>query len=61
MQIKTTMRYQFTFTSMVVGLPWWLSSKESACGVQAAGDTGLIPESGRSSGGDMATLFSILA
>jgi len=27
------------------GLPWWLSSKESACN---AGDLGLIPESGRS-------------
>ena len=27
---------------MVVGLPWWLSSKESGCNVQAAGDMGLI-------------------
>ena len=27
------------------GLPWWLSSKESACN---AGDPGLIPGSGRS-------------
>ena len=26
------------------GLPWWLSSKESACN---AGDPGLIPRSGR--------------
>ena len=28
-----------------MGLPWWLSSKESACN---AGDVGSIPESGRS-------------
>ena len=34
-----SMRYQ--------GLPWWLSNKESACD---AGDQGLIPGSGRSSG-----------
>ena len=27
--------------------PWWLSSKESACN---AGDSGLIPELGRSPG-----------
>ena len=30
-----------------VWLPWWLSSKESAC---QAGDVGLIPEIGRSPG-----------
>ena len=29
------------------GLPWWLSSKESACD---AGDAGLIPHSGQSPG-----------
>ena len=29
------------------GLPWWLSSKESACN---AGDAGLNPHSGRSPG-----------
>ena len=29
------------------GNPWWLSGKESACN---AGDVGLIPGSGRSSG-----------
>ena len=32
----------------VFGLPWWLSSTESAC---SAGDTGSIPELGRSPGG----------
>ena len=30
------------------GLPWWLSSKESACKAGAAEDVGLIPRSGRS-------------
>ena len=30
------------------GLPWWLSSEESAC---SAGDTDSIPGSGRSPGG----------
>ena len=30
-----------------MGLPWWLSSKASAC---IEGDTGLIPGSGRSPG-----------
>ena len=29
-------------------LPWWLSSKESACNAVAAGDTGLIPGAGKS-------------
>ena len=29
---------------MILGLPWWLDSKESACSV---GDLGLIPEWGR--------------
>ena len=29
------------------GLPWWLSSKESAC---SAGDMGSMPGSGRSPG-----------
>ena len=33
------------------GLPWWLSSKESACNSGAAGDTGTIPGLGRSPGG----------
>ena len=30
------------------GLPWWLSSKESACSAGDAGDEGLISGSGRS-------------
>ena len=32
---------------VLLGLPWWLSGKESAY----AGDTGLIPGSGRPPGG----------
>ena len=31
----------------IVGLPWWLSGKESAC---SAGDPGLVPGLRRSSG-----------
>ena len=40
----------FQFLEVLIhfsGLPWWLSSKESA----SAGDSGWIPESGRSPGG----------
>ena len=33
-----------------MGLPWWLSSKESACGAGDAGDAGSIPGWGRSLG-----------
>ena len=36
------------FAIYFLGLPWWLSSKESACN---AGDSGSIPEPGRSPGG----------
>ena len=34
----------------MVGLPWWLSSKESACNTGDTEDAGLIPGSGRSLG-----------
>ena len=33
------------------GLPRWLSGEESACTVEAAGDTGSVPGSGGSPGG----------
>ena len=33
-----------------VGLPWWLSGRESTCYVGATGDAGLTPGSGRSPG-----------
>ena len=32
-------------------LPWWLSGKKSTCNAGASGDSGTIPESGRSPGG----------
>ena len=34
----------------IIGLPQWLSSKESACNAGATGDAGSIPELGRSPG-----------
>ena len=34
------------------GLPRWLSSKDPACKAGASGDTGLVPWSGRSPGGE---------
>ena len=36
---------------MLVGLPQWLSCKESTCSAGGAGDVGLIPGSRRSPGG----------
>ena len=34
----------------MVGLPWWLSGKESACNAEEAGDAVSTLESGRSPG-----------
>ena len=34
-----------------MGLPQWLSSKESACDAKDVGDTGSLPRLGRSPGG----------
>ena len=39
--------HSYTHTQSLFGLPWWLGGKESSYN---AGDTSLIPESGRSSG-----------
>ena len=33
------------------GFLWWLSSKESTCNAETAGDLGLIPALGRCPGG----------
>ena len=41
-----------------MGLPWWLSSKKSAC---SAEDLGVIPGSGRSPGEGNGYPLSILA
>ena len=48
----------FEVQDLLPVLPRWLSGKESACQAQ---DAGLIPGSGRSPGGEMATHSSILA
>ena len=53
--------YSFTPSGDVHGLPWWLGGKESTCNAEDTGDAGLIPGSGRSSGGGTATHSSILA
>ena len=42
----------------LIGLPWWVSGKESTCQI---GDIGLIPGLGRSPEKEVATLSSILA
>ena len=34
-----------------IGLPRWLSGKESTCNASATGDMGSVPGSGRSPGG----------
>ena len=39
------------YIQLIHGLPWWLSSQESACNAGDAGDAGSIPGSGRSPGG----------
>ena len=40
-----------TVNSYCLGLPWWLSGKETACNAGVSGDAGLIPGSGRCLGG----------
>ena len=42
---------QIDRSMLCMGLPQWLSSKESACNSGNSGDVGLIPGSGRSLGG----------
>ena len=49
------------FSITYLGLPQWLSGKESACNAGDKGDTGLIPGSGRSLQEEMAAHSSILA
>ena len=51
----------FLIGKVVLGLPWWLSSKESTCDAGATGDAGSIPGSGRSREEGMATHSSVLA
>ena len=40
-----------------LGLPWWLSGKESTCNARDAGDSGLIPGLGSSPGGGHGNLL----
>ena len=42
-----TIAISYSSLSKDGGLPWWVSSKESACNARAAGDTGPIPGLGR--------------
>ena len=51
----------FALWYIVLGLPWWLSSKESACNAGDTGDVGSIPGSGRSPGEGHGNHSSILA
>ena len=41
-----------------MGLPWWLSGKESACNAGATEDMGSIPESGRPPGGGHSSILA---
>ena len=45
------MTYQFMQIHWKIGLPQWLSSKESTFSTAATGDEGSIPGSGKSPGG----------
>ena len=48
---KDNFTYYFPILILLIGLPQWLSGKESACNAGASGDAGLIPVLGRSPGG----------
>ena len=57
-----TEQLHFHFLSMQKGgLPWWLSSKESACNAGATGYEGSIPGLGRAPGGGHGNPLSVLA
>ena len=59
---KDTFKKIFTYLVVwVLGLPQWLSGKESTYNVEAAVEVGLISESGRSLVEGRATHSSILA
>ena len=49
--LLSTVALNILVTNVTNGLPWWLSSKESACNAEAAEDAGSIPGSGTSLGG----------
>ena len=45
------------YSSVIIGLPQWLSGKESTWNAGTTGDTGSIPGSGRSPGGGHGNTF----
>ena len=59
--IKKNTTLLFALELYHVGLPWWLSNKESTCNAGATGDTGSVPELRRSPEEGMAAHSSILA
>ena len=57
-ELNMTERLTHTHTPpLYVEFPWWLSSKESTCNAEDAGDMGLISGSRRSPGGGNGNLF----
>ena len=49
--LGTEVQWLLALTIALLGLPWWLSGKETACNAGATGDVGSIPGSGKSPGG----------
>ena len=56
-KVSKKQNLNFPCTWQILGLPQWLSGKESTCNAGDAGDAGLIPDSGRSGGGRNGNLF----
>ena len=54
---RTRLKRLSSSSRLFKGLPQWLSGKESACNAGPTGDTGLIPGSGRASGGGYSNSF----
>ena len=52
-----TVETDICITLFIMGLPQWLSSKESTCNGGDTGDSGSIPASGGSSGGGNGNLL----
>ena len=48
--ITERLHFQISTFNIAMGLPWWLSGKESGCNTGKSGDVGSIPGLGRSPG-----------